>query len=76
MVKAGTNMAHFKEQIIEYVNGIDIRFKRWRDCDISTLAYQIRIFSGMGQEEAGKLDLKQEEKDWFIKNDKKIGHYF
>ena len=61
-------MLDFEEEMIGYVRGINIRFKRWRDCNPSTLVYKIRVFSGMKQEEAEQLGLNVEQKNFFDYN--------
>ena len=57
-------MINLEEQMLDYVAEINIRFKRWRECDPSTSVYKIKVFSGISQEEARELNLNQEEKDW------------
>ncbi len=61
-------MINLEEQMPDYVAGINIRYKRWRECDPLTSVYKIKVFSGMSQEKARELNLNEMEKGWMDNN--------
>lgn len=53
------------EETIEYLKGITVRDKYWKEYDLLTVGKKVRIYSSMDQGEAEQLSLTPEERGFF-----------